>query len=186
MNKTRIIDSNVEPVTVSEMEAQLRVSAGIDTALINSNIKAARMMVEEDTDRSLITQTWRVTLDTWPSCEVIFLPRGPVQSVTSLKYIDTNGEEQTLNVSNYKVFKKGDIARITPENSWPSIKDQKEAIEVVYVTGYGLEATVPAWAKEAIKAKATELYEQSPGSMDMIYLSLITPHKIIFNYAAND
>lgn len=189
MTITRISDAATEPISDTEMEQQLAISDGWDADKVLRNIKAARMAVEVDTDRSLITQTWRMTLDAWPSSGIIKLPKGPVQSVTSLKYIDADGSEQTLvEDTDFKLHKKGHEARITVIDSWPTVNtDQREVIELEYVTGYGDDATdVPSWARESIVVRATELYYAGQHSMKEIYHSLINPNRQIFNYASND
>ena len=189
MKKTRTTDATVEPVTAAEMEEQLSISSGWNATKVARNIKAARQMVELETDRSLITQTWKLNLNDWPFNEVIFLPNGVTQSVTSVKYYDTAGSQQTLVAdTDYEVSINGDIATIRPLLSWPALESDKiDSIEVIYVTGYGdAAANVPDWAKEAVISMATELYELGQVDMSKIYQSLIVPHKLYFDYASND
>lgn len=190
MNKYRTNDATTEPVTLAEMKEQLGISSTFSDTKIGRNYKAARQMVEKDTDRSLISQTWRVTLDAWPTSGVIFLPNGRLISVASLKYIDSDGDEQTLaENTHFVVHSKSDVARIVEADnqSWPSLHaTRKEVVEIIYTAGYGTTADdVPDWAKEAIIAKATELYEVGQVSTEKMYQSLIDPHRLIFNYAIN-
>jgi len=49
----------VEPVTLEETKAHLRVEFADDDALIAGLIKAARDCAESATNRKLITQPWR-------------------------------------------------------------------------------------------------------------------------------
>ena len=59
----------VEPITLTEMKAYLRVDDddGAQDDLISGLIKAARLMVEAASRRILIEQHWRVVLDRWPA-----------------------------------------------------------------------------------------------------------------------
>ena len=188
MKVVRTVEPSVEPVSDTEMEQQLTISTGWDNVKVLRNIKAARQILELDTDRSLITQTLLMTLDKFPTNETIHLPKGIVQSVTSIKYYDTNGDLQTLAPSAYSLKKNGDEARIDPIGSWVSISSSlKNAVEVTYVTGYGDAATdVPEWAKEAIIVKATELYTIGAVKTSSMYDALIRLKKVFFDYAIND
>lgn len=56
--------------------------------------KAATEAAEQMTGRAIMPQTWELTLDAFP--DALELTRVPVASVTSLKYFDATGTEQTL------------------------------------------------------------------------------------------
>lgn len=57
----------VEPLSLAETKDYLRVEHNDDDDLIGALIAASRIHVEAQTRRALITQTWRITLDAWPS-----------------------------------------------------------------------------------------------------------------------
>mgnify|MGYP000365478232 CR=1 FL=1 len=75
----------VEPISLAEAKAHLRVDTSADDSLITSLIVAARKYFEERTRRSLITQSWKLTLDDFPT--EFTLTRPPIQSVTSVKSV---------------------------------------------------------------------------------------------------
>ena len=52
-----------EPLSLAEAKSWLRVDGSDEDALIQSLISSARKAVEAATNRLLITQQWRVTLD---------------------------------------------------------------------------------------------------------------------------
>jgi uncharacterized phiE125 gp8 family phage protein len=56
-------------------------------------------------------QDYRLTLDCLPAC--IDIPIKPVVAVTSVKYLDEDGAEQTIAAENYVVAKTSQGARIT-------------------------------------------------------------------------
>lgn len=177
-----------EPVTEAELEESLTLTSGWDNTSVSRKQIASRRQVELDTDRSLITQTLTMKLDNWPEKEDIVLFRGPVQSVTSVKYQNTSDVQTTLvEDTDYTVAINGDEARITPISSWPSLyATKKDVIEVIYVAGYGDNASdVPADLKEAIVSKFDQLYSKDM-KFNGNYEALITPMKVYSDYTIND
>ena len=62
----------------------------------------------------------------------------PVASITSVKYTDLAGAEQTLAGSAYALSLYGDSRRLAPTfgNTWPSTRDVPDAVRVRFVAGY--------------------------------------------------
>lgn len=149
-----------EPVTVSEVKAQARISLDIDDTFIEAKIKSARELCEVYIKRAFVSRTLRLTLERFPS-GWFYLPRPPLVSVTSIKYYDENGTQQTLSSANYIVDAYTEPGRITPAYnvSWPSIREQVNSIEVLYVAGYGAASAVPQSIKDAISMTVTNWYE---------------------------
>jgi uncharacterized phiE125 gp8 family phage protein len=153
-----------EPLTTAEAKLHLRVDVSDDDALIASLITAARQYVENFTRRLLMPQTIDVGYDAFP-CEEWFVPRCPVQSVTSISYYDGTGSVQTWGSSNYvtdiPVGPYGQLPRIAPASgvSYPATQDRVNAVTVRLVCGYGTgaqneatqQAAVPAGIKAAMK-----------------------------------
>lgn len=98
----------------------------------------ATRIIEERTNRQVFTATRRFTLDRFPR-RGIYLPRAPLQSVVSLKYIDTDGVQQTWDSSNYIVSTGREPGRICPAygKAWPTPRQQADAIEIDYTCGFG-------------------------------------------------
>jgi uncharacterized phiE125 gp8 family phage protein len=97
---TRSVDPAIEPVTLSEAKRHANVVASDDDTLITALIQAAREQVESDCSRALITQTWRLKLHEW-FADWLDVPRSPLQSVTSVTYID--GDEGVLLYRGYPI-----------------------------------------------------------------------------------
>ena len=166
MALTLITPPTVEPITAAEAKASpsFRVSVATDDADITVLIKAAREIAETITRRAFITQTWELVLDGFPTGGIeLYCP--PIQSVTSIKYIDTDGEEQTLGPLLYSVDDDSEPGLITPAygETWPSTREQINAVRVRYVAGYGAAADVPAAIKTWIKMRAGTLYDNPQG-----------------------
>lgn len=153
-----------------DLRAHMRGSTGLDydDVHITQLIAAATTFYERQTNTSLITQTLRLTLDSFD--DVLYLPRGPVQSVSSVKYIDTNGVEQTLATSLYAVDVGHQPARIASayDMNWPEARAQNAALTVDYVAGYGdSKAEVPADIKSALLMLATQYSDYQAASSEM-------------------
>src|SRR5688500_11691380 len=113
MALTRTAPPGTEPVTLDEAKAHLRVTTADDNTLITALIAAARQLVEDFTNRSLITQTWEWRLDAFPSW-TLCVPQAPLVSVTSIQYVDPSGVTQVLANTEYLVDAQSQPGRITP------------------------------------------------------------------------
>lgn len=96
--------------------------------------------------RALVTQTWRLTLDSWPVCRQIELPFPPLVSVTSITYYDVANAQQTLAADQYAVVANEFVGRVeaTPLAVWPVTYDRRDAVQVNFTAGYGAASAVPA------------------------------------------
>ncbi len=128
-----------EPLTLAQAKTHLRVELDEtdEDDLINADIAAARASAETFMRRQLITATWELYLDAFPT--EIQIPRPPLQGVNSIKYIDTDGAEQTLDSSVYTVDTKSMVGRVVLAygESWPSTRVQIQSVIVNYDAGYG-------------------------------------------------
>lgn len=143
MGLKRTVDPTVMATTLKRAKKQVELLETEDAhdAHLTALIGAATEHVEQYTRRALITQTWRLTLDRFP-CEIV-LPRPPVQSVSSITYVDDDGATQTLSSSLYQTCLESSPARIVPAYNevWPTVRNIPEAVQVTYVAGYGAAAT---------------------------------------------
>lgn len=123
-------------------------------------IVAARVSAERITRRALVTQTWDLFLDAFPGWE-LGVPKPPLQSVSSISYVDTNGTAQTLASDQYLVDIKGEPGRITPAYglTWPSTRAQNNAVTVRFVAGYGAAGAVPDGIKNWMLLRIRQLYD---------------------------
>lgn len=141
-----------EPLTTSEVKTWLRVTSSTDDTLIASLIKAARVYAENFTGRALFTQTIKEYFDGWPYGGCIELGFGPVQSITSVKYYDTDGTLQTVSSSNYITDLISMPGRIVnhPDYTWPALQTRTNPVEIIYVAGYTATASIPDGIKAAM------------------------------------
>lgn len=152
-----------EPVTLAEARLHLRVPEGYtaeDDYIEDILIPAARQYCENVTSRQFITATWVMKMDEFP--QVIWLPRPPAIAVTSITYIDTAGDSQTVTATKYTLDTYATKARITEAYGevWPSTQTVANAVTVTWTAGYGAAATsVPAPLKAAILMVMADMYE---------------------------
>ena len=149
-----------EPLTNAEAMVHLKVDFQIEIIYIDNLIKAARVAAERITRRALITQTWDLYLDAFPAWE-IGVPKPTLQSITSIKYMDTDGTLQTLAAAKYLVDEKSEPGRITPSfgEVWPVTRAQTNAVVVRFVAGYGAASDVPAGIKHWMQVRMRQLYD---------------------------
>ena len=190
MGLQRTIDAASEPVSLSDAKANMRVTDSSEDALIGTLIAAARQMAENLLGRALITQTWRKTIDAF--ADAIELPYAPVIAVTSVKYLDLDGAQQTLSTNSYYLDNRSEPAWLVPAYGyvWPDTLLTANAVEVTYTAGYGVDGTaVPAAIKQWILLAVGAMFENreafviTQGSAAMLepgfWDGLLDPYRII-------
>lgn len=147
MTLRRVTAPAVEPVSLAEAKLQRRVEHALDDAWFTGiAIPSARQTAENITGRALVTQTWELALDAFPGCE-IELAKPKVLSIVSVKYLDEDGIEQTVNPSQYTLDADTQPGWLLLADgaSWPGTQDGANAVRVRFTAGYGpAAADVPA------------------------------------------
>ncbi len=165
MSITVVTPPTIEPIGLEQARDQVRSDKDLadEAAELSNMIAAARASVENFTRRSLLTQTLDVFRDSFPGeTGVIEIPRPPTQSVTSVKYLDEAGTEQTLSASLYVVDVESEPARIVPADgeTWPTTQVMVNAVTVRVVAGYGNGvADIPAPIIQAMLLAITDYYD---------------------------
>jgi uncharacterized phiE125 gp8 family phage protein len=176
----------VEPVSLSEALAHLREDSGVADDYISALISAARTACEERIERTLISTTWRVTMDSFPDAVVLFRP--PVIAVQSVVYLDLDGVEQTLDAQDYIVDSVSEPGYVVPAPSvtWPDTQDRINAVWVNYTAGYGSTAAdVPRPLRQWILLAVGEMYAmrnrsaERPAVPHLFVDGLLDPYKIM-------
>lgn len=170
-----------EPVTVSEAKAQLRVDISDDDTLISDIISGARQAFEEINGRSLFTTTWKLILDGWPSKPYIELPRPPLASVTSIAYVDSDGNTTVWDSSNYVVETDRTPGRVhlAYNANWPTATLRPASpITITYVAGWADVDNIPQRYKQAILLLVGHWYE----NREAIVTSGAVPKQVPLGY----
>jgi len=141
MNFKVITDVSVEPLTLAEVRLQLNLTDDDGTdqdALLTADIAAARQLAEHYCGRAFGRRTLEVALDCFP-CDGghIDLPMPPVESVTSIKYTDTAGVEQTLSAAAYTLSSYDQrTVSLNFGYSWPVTRCERDAVRIEFACGY--------------------------------------------------
>jgi uncharacterized phiE125 gp8 family phage protein len=152
----RIAAPAIQPVTRAEVKAQLDVSYSEKDAMIDGLIAAATSRYDGPAGIlgiCLVEQTWRQDFDTFD--DVLLLPIGPVISITSVKYDDENGDEQTVDPEGYSLLsdERGHYVQFVSGFSAPSISGEP-AVRVTFKAGYanaGSDPNITSTVPDGIK-----------------------------------
>src|SRR5690606_32364342 len=125
-------------------------------------IPVAREAAESYTERALATATYELRMDDFDSS--IALPVAPVQSIESIKYIDSDGVEQTVSTDVYTLDDDPDspAIRLQYGQSWPVPRAEKNAVRIRFVAGYADDspgAPLPKALHQAMLLIIGHLYE---------------------------
>lgn len=178
-----------EPITLQEAKNHLRVDTNDDDMLITALIRAAREHAEAITRRSFITQIWEMSLDNWPEGMELIIPFPPLQSVISVKYLDSAGIEHIFDADKYIVDTLNEPGRIVLKNynyCWPTdILQPADSIYIQFKAGYGTAAEVPQSIKQAMLLMIGHWYENREATIsESIQLplaveALLWPYRIL-------
>lgn len=186
----------IKPVTRTEVKDALDISHTDKDTLIDGLIAAATSYLDGWTGvlgRTLCEQTWRQDFDSL-SLRCMRLPLFPVISITSVKYKDTTGAEQTINSANYTLQTDdlGSYVQFLSTYSSPALWIELPRASVTYKAGYAnagadpnFTSTVPDAIKQAMflmirqwfdnptAAVVGQLVEKMPFAVD----ALLAPYR---------
>lgn len=180
----RIDGPDIEPVTLSELKSQIRITGTSEDAQLAIYISAAREQIEEMTGLAMITQQFQLTLDHWPNgrrswwdgvqegaigeleggngFNAIQLPRYRLQSVDELRVFDIAGAAQVVSLTDFVIDTQQQPGRLVLRSNatWPVALQSANSIEIDYTAGFGDTSNdVPAPLKLAVMQMASSLYQ---------------------------
>jgi uncharacterized phiE125 gp8 family phage protein len=133
------------PITLTEAKKQCEIgSETTHDTYVKSLIIAATAKAEQFLHRRLVTQTWKNYLDVWPLGTSFKLPFGRLQSVSSIKYKDEDGNESTFSADDYIVDIQSEpgIIELGYQKSWPTgTLYPNNPIKIEFVCGYYIGST---------------------------------------------
>jgi len=183
MTLTVVTPPVTEPISLNEAKLHLRVAHNDDDTYIQSLISVARDHIEQDIQRAIATQTWELTMTTFPTdTNVITLYFGPVQSIVSIIYDDADGVAQTMDPATYWLDTSWLPAKLMGINAWPATSTTSEAVRVQYVAGYGGNP-IPSSLRHAMLMLIGEWYDNREAASTALLSKL--PHavdRLIWNY----
>ncbi|MBB3523088.1 head-tail connector protein [Rhizobium sp. BK456] len=152
----KVTQAPTDPVSVEEAKRQCVVLHNDDDALFAALISAARDYVERYCNTPLATQTVEVKCDGF--CDFDRLPVAPVQSITSIAYVATDGTDSTVVAGDTEPRLDGLEASIVPAygKQWPAPRNGSR-ITLTAVVGY---VALPPSIKHAMLLWIAEAYER--------------------------
>ncbi len=192
MSFSIITPASLKALTVQEVKDYLRVDSSDEDTLLGVLIDAATQIGEHYLGRFLLTTVIEEFYDFFPVYKtgvnpfrgdknIVYLSRGPVQSITHVKYIDGNGNERTVSASDYNTDLVSEPARIMPEEGWQATKDTVNAVIVRYTCGHTQASDVPANIKVALLLIIGEMYEKRVDSVHRLPTAsehLLNPYRV--------
>ena len=154
------------PVSADDLRSMGRLDDYEDAIVIEKLIEAAARMVGEYAGRSLLEETWALSIPAIHRRDLM-LPKSPVRSITSITYFDGADAEQTANVSDFYLMKDDDRAILRPKSgeSWPAANtDRDDAITITFVAGY---TDIPPTLVHAVKMMALHLVNNREAVSDI-------------------
>lgn len=181
----------VEPITVAEAKDHLRVSVSTQDTYIGTLVKSAREWAEQFLGRSLVEQTLRLDLPCFENR--MYLPRGKVNSVSSVKYIAESGTLTTLATSVYSTELANEGAsyvHLAYNQTWPTARYVHNAVQITYVAGYvptgsptDYRSAIPESIKTALKMHVQAHYDdmraEDHAALMQRVRNLLWPHRLL-------
>jgi uncharacterized phiE125 gp8 family phage protein len=99
------------------------------------------------------------------------LPASPITAVTSVKYLDANGVEQTMDAADYTVDTDSLVGRVVAEE-WPETDGTVNAVRVRYTAGW-TPSTIPPALQQWLLIRVATLYEHREA------LSMVSNNRLV-------
>lgn len=178
--------SALAPVSLAEAKLHLRIVDDEEDGLIYGLISAAADKIEQDTGHILRQRAEQVAFDGFD--QRLPLWRGPVVSVTEIRYDDASGVEQLLAVDQYRLRQFAGASWIAPAAgvTWPATDSVVGSVRVTYQAGYATNDAVPASLRHAALLLIGHWYENREAvnvgnivaSLPLAYDSLIGAYRV--------
>lgn len=177
----------VEPVSLAEMKAHLRIDSSDEDTLITAMIVAARTFIENRLHRSLVQRTYRA--DLWGFQTLLELPLVPISSITQIQYWSTDSPSvlTTLDGSIYTLNAGRGYIYLSYGSTVPSVDTRHDAVQITYVSGYepstdspqDLAGNIPQAIRQAIYLLAADYYENRESTTQLKMQNLDTVDNLI-------
>ena len=128
--------------------------------MIAALIAGARVHVEAQTRRALITQSWRLIRDTWPDNGRVAVLPAPLRELTAARVYRLDGTAQELDPEAFSADTAAAPGVLAFSGAMPSTGRMAAGIELDVECGYGdAPEDVPADLRQAIRLLVAHWYE---------------------------
>jgi len=176
----------VEPVSLDEAKAFLRVEHNDDDEVIFALCAGSRIHIEAQTRRALITQSWRITADGWRPDGRLRVTPAPLQELDAARIYDAEGVAHEVDTQAFVTDRASSTLVFAP---WalPQPGRLAAGIELDVTVGYGDAAIdVPEALRQAIRLLAAHWHENrglaAVGTVTVLpstVAALIAPYRVL-------
>ena len=158
----------LNPITLEEIKDHLQIERGeTGSDEVLKGLRTASVeMAQNITGRKLMTQTWKVYFDDWPSGDYMELPFTPLSTAgivsTGIKFTNSTSGSTHLGSTAWSMDFVSEPPRVVLENneSWPTVTlHHNNPIEVEAVYGYAASSDIPRSIKHAMLLMIGHWYE---------------------------
>lgn len=200
--------TDAQIITVAQAKRHIRgVPGNDDDEIIAEFILSATEFVKDYLQVGLRTQTLTLTMDGFYEGEDIQrwrslgggthtgsivdllggygsvdLPYPPIQSVTSVTTYDRDDTATVFPASKYRADLRSGRLYLNEGEVWPTNLRDYDAVEIVYVAGYGAES-VPEPIKGAIRELVRASYDGCAMELSEATKAMLSPYKRLDNLA---
>jgi uncharacterized phiE125 gp8 family phage protein len=167
-----------DAVGLQEMQDHSRIRTHHDVATLDRLLKDAQRAAEGYLRRKLITQTWTQYFDAFNDPLELRFP--PLSSVTSVSYLDIDGDTQVLAETVWEAGEENGIGvvRLKYGQVWPATRSHEDVVIVPFVCGYGDQDDVPEPIKQAIRCRVAHFYRhRESGEVPPAFFDLLRPFR---------
>jgi uncharacterized phiE125 gp8 family phage protein len=159
MSSILLTGPSIEPLSLDEAKAFLRLDHDDDDDVVAALIAGARVHVEAQTRRAFITQSWRLVRDRWPGDGCIEVRPAPLHALSAARIYRSDGSTQSIDPAAF-VADKAKSALAFAAGALPPPGRIAAGIELDVSVGYGDAATdVPQPLRQAIRVLVAHWYE---------------------------
>jgi uncharacterized phiE125 gp8 family phage protein len=149
---------------VADFKTEHRITHSAEDNKITDCIKEAYYRIDGpkgSLNRAILTQTWKGVIDEFD--DIIEIPLPVLQSVTQVRYRNTDGDWTVLSTDIYGVSTYGLFGWVylKTDQIWPELHTEPGSVEITFVAGWGAGADILTKAygiRKAMKLLAGHFY----------------------------
>ncbi len=187
-------------ISTNDIKEFLRIDGLGDDAILASYVKSATEALKQYLRVALLTETFEFKADgfRFPDADerlvslgpgihntsynyvtggsdTLDIPFAPIQSITSITTYDRANASTEFASSKYNLDKESGRIFLNEGETWPTSLRSQNAVEVVYVAGYG-SGSIPDPVLQAIRLYVAQMYDGCAGMTEEI-MRLVSPYK---------
>lgn len=154
----RVDGPAVEPVSLAEARAYLRLDDAHEDDLVTALIEAGRLLLESATRLVFINQSWRLILEEAPRGANLRLPLAPIIAITEIRAIDAAGAASVVDPQEYRLRAGAQPPGLVLEEGFPR---PEGGLEIDLEAGFGpAPGNVPAPLRQALRMLVARWFEE--------------------------